>query len=72
MPLRTQIMEKKMSKKICSLCSFYDSSQEDAGVNDKRNGYCRFNAPKIFDNEKSAFWPLVKSTDWCGKFMEIK
>ena len=72
MPLITKSMEKKMSEKICSLCSFYDSSQDDAGENDERSGYCRFNAPKIFDNKKSAFWPLVKATDWCGKFLEIK
>ena len=53
MPLVTQSMEKKMSEKICSLCSFYDSSQDEAGENDERSGYCRFNAPKIFDNKKT-------------------
>ena len=61
-----------MSEKICSLCSFYDSLQGNVGENDKRSGVCRFNAPKVFDNKKSAFWPLVKPNDWCGKFLEIK
>ena len=72
MPLTTQSTEKKMSKKICSVCSFYDSSQGNIGENDKKSGFCRFNAPKVFDNKNSAFWPLVKPTDWCGKFLEIK
>ena len=61
-----------MGEKICSLCSFYDSSQGNVGENDKRSGFCRFNAPKVFDDKNSAFWPLVKPTDWCGKFLEIK
>ena len=51
----TQSTEKKMSEKICSLCSFYDSLQDDAGENDKRSGYCHFNAPKVVDNKHLHF-----------------
>ena len=61
-----------MTRKICSLCTFYDNSHGNEGEHDKSDGFCRFNAPKIVEDKNSSFWPSVKSTDWCGKFSEIK
>jgi len=54
-----------MSAKACTTCTFFDKVSKSA----ENAGLCRFNAPSFLtEAELDAKWPVVKSTDWCGRF----
>ena len=53
--------------KACNSCTYFE--HEGNGVtSDKNAGACRINPPSASDLDKIAFWPVVKSSDWCGSF----
>jgi hypothetical protein len=55
--------------KICETCRFYRSPDLDG-----YGGECRRRAPSAYlvvpgdDCDKSAFWPSVCLSDWCGEW----
>ncbi|WP_180287377.1 hypothetical protein [Puniceibacterium antarcticum] len=53
----------------CSGCFFWDTGSFTGA------GYCRRNPPSVELNQTgtvtdSAVWPVTKSYDWCGEYVE--
>ena len=56
--------------KACNSCTYFEN-RDNQRTADANAGACRVNPPSASNTDKIAFWPVVKSTDWCGSF-EIK
>ena len=53
--------------KACNSCTYFET--QDGQVTSEVNaGACRVNPPHASTENKAAFWPVVKATDWCGSF----
>ncbi|MAI59311.1 MAG: hypothetical protein CML56_10140 [Rhodobacteraceae bacterium] len=51
----------------CNHCAYF--GRQDVQVNSEAvSGDCRINPPSASTQDKIAFWPVVKSKDWCGSF----
>ena len=51
----------------CNQCAYF--GHKDGQVNSGAvSGDCRFHPPSASTQDKTAFWPIVASSDWCGGF----
>ena len=58
-----------MGQAVCNACAFYEDHTADAASKENGAGLCRANPPvNQVDEETRGLWPVVKKTDWCGKF----
>ena len=53
--------------KGCNSCTYFEHENSEV-TSDKNAGACRINPPSASNLDKIAFWPVVKSSDWCGSF----
>ena len=53
--------------KACNSCTYFEN-QNTQVASESMAGACRVNPPSASTEDKIAFWPVVKSTDWCGSF----
>ena len=53
--------------KACNNCTYFEH-EDNKVISGKTVGACRINPPGASDSDKRAFWPVVKSSDWCGSF----
>ena len=51
----------------CNHCAFF-GHQDSQATSDATSGACRYNPPSASTKDKAAFWPVVNSQDWCGRF----
>lgn len=53
----------------CKACAFYEDHVANSSHELPDAGLCRANPPvNQLDADSRGFWPVVKATDWCGKF----
>ena len=54
-------------KQACNHCAYF-GNQDSQVSSETASGDCRFNPPSASTQDKVAFWPIVTSKDWCGRF----
>lgn len=53
----------------CNSCKFYELHAANSEHELADAGLCRANPPVTQkDADSRGYWPVVKSTDWCGQF----
>lgn len=58
-----------MSHSSCNACAFYEEHVANSAKQLADAGLCRANPPvSQIDTDSRGFWPVVASSDWCGKF----
>lgn len=58
-----------MSQAACNACAYYEDHVANSAHKLADAGLCRANPPVTQkDADTRGFWPVVKSSDWCGKF----
>lgn len=58
-----------MAHSACNACAYYEdhAANSDSQLSDA--GLCRANPPVTQkDSDSRGLWPVVQSSDWCGKF----
>ena len=51
----------------CNKCAYF-GQENDQVTSEANSGSCRINPPSASTQDKMAFWPIVNSKDWCGRF----
>ena len=53
--------------KACNNCTYFEHGGTNVNL-EKNSGACRINPPSASDLDRIGFWPVVRSSDWCGSF----
>ena len=58
-----------MTHSAYNACAFYEDHVANSASTLSDSGLCRANPPVTQkDPESRGYWPVVKSSDWCGQY----